>query len=87
MNEGRLPEPAAHQPAPEPPPGVSARPLVGRTGEWQTLVAEHRACEPDGRLVVIEGEAGVGKTRLGEELLDAARGRREDRCGGPLPRG
>ena len=73
VNEGRMPEPAAHEPAPEPPPVVTARPLVGRTGELRTLVSEHEACETDGRLVVIEGEAGVGKTRLGEELVDAAR--------------
>jgi predicted ATPase len=73
VNEGRLPEPAAHEPPPEPTPVVSARPLVGREAEWRTLVSEHGACGPDGRLVVIEGEAGVGKTRLGEELLDAAR--------------
>jgi DNA-binding SARP family transcriptional activator/predicted ATPase len=73
VNEGRLPTPAAAQPAPEPSPAVSARPLVGRRSEWQALVGEHRACEPDGRLVVIEGEPGVGKTRLGEELLEVAR--------------
>ena len=73
VNEGRLPAPAAAQPAPEPPPGVG--PPAGRAqGEWQALVGEHRACEPDGRLVVIEGEPGVGKTRLGEELLEVARG-------------
>ena len=68
-----MPEPAAREPAPEPPPVVTARPLVGRKGELRTLVSEHEACETDGRLVVIEGEAGVGKTRLGEELVDAAR--------------
>ena len=68
-----MPEPAAHEPAPEPPPVVTARPLVGRKGELRTLVSEHEACETDGRLVVVEGEAGVGKTRLGEELVDAAR--------------
>ncbi|HSD01934.1 MAG TPA: AAA family ATPase, partial [Gaiellales bacterium] len=59
-------------PAPMPaaaPPG----PLVGRAGEWEALAAEHRACTADGRLVVVEGEAGVGKTRLVEELAAVVR--------------
>ena len=54
---------------------VAARPLVGRDREWRVLLAEYEACGADGRLVVLEGEPGVGKTRLGEELLAAARDR------------
>jgi predicted ATPase len=73
VNEGRSPEPPGSNVA-EPPP-LPTRPLVGREREWTALTSEHEACAADGRLVILEGEAGVGKTRLGEELLAAARGR------------
>ncbi|MDX6676242.1 MAG: hypothetical protein QOE31_294, partial [Solirubrobacteraceae bacterium] len=43
-------------------------PLVGRDRELSALVDAHAAAQPDGRLAVIEGEAGIGKTRLFEEL-------------------
>jgi class 3 adenylate cyclase/tetratricopeptide (TPR) repeat protein len=53
---------------------VSERfPLAGRAGELEVLtraVADARAGE--GRLVEIVGEAGLGKSRLIEELVDAA---------------
>ena len=48
-------------------------PLVGRDDELEALVAAHAGASPDGRLAVIEGEAGIGKTRLAQELV--ARGR------------
>ena len=74
VNEGRILVADPPVPAAEPvTPQVAARPLVGREREWRALLAEHGACVTDGRLVVIEGEAGVGKTRLGEELAAAAR--------------
>ena len=44
-------------------------PLVGRAAELDALVAAHAAASPDGRLAVIEGEAGIGKTRLARELM------------------
>jgi DNA-binding SARP family transcriptional activator len=44
-------------------------PLVGRNRELAQLVEAHAASAPDGRLAVIEGEAGIGKTRLATELL------------------
>jgi DNA-binding SARP family transcriptional activator len=44
-------------------------PLIGRDRELAALVEAHAAAAPDGRLGVIEGEAGIGKTRLGAELL------------------
>jgi predicted ATPase len=63
-----------------PPPGLSAIaasakgagapvvfapiPLVGREAEIAALVQAHRAVGPDGRLLLVEGEAGIGKTRL-----------------------
>jgi DNA-binding SARP family transcriptional activator len=44
-------------------------PLVGRDSELAALVEAHAAAASDGRLAVIEGEAGIGKTRLAAELL------------------
>ncbi|MEZ4866945.1 MAG: ABC transporter substrate-binding protein [Caldilineaceae bacterium] len=45
-------------------------PLVGRQAEWQTLrKAWQQAVRGHVRFVTIAGEAGIGKTRLAEELL------------------
>lgn len=49
--------------------------LVGRQREVQALADAYAAVGPDGRLVALVGEAGIGKTRLGEGLLgDVAAG-------------
>jgi DNA-binding SARP family transcriptional activator/predicted ATPase len=51
-----------------PPPGTLH--LVGRQQEWERLLTAWRAAvggKPS--LVLVEGEAGIGKTRLAEELL------------------
>ena len=54
----------------------SRYPLVGRGAEWERLRAAwegtHRG---PSRLVVITGEAGIGKTRLAEEMVEWAAGR------------
>lgn len=50
-------------------------PLVGRAGDLEALEATHAAASGDGRLAVVEGEAGIGKTRLARELVAAARER------------
>ncbi len=62
------------------PAGVSARanapsrlPFVGRDAELATLVIAHRAAAPDGRLAILEGAPGIGKTRLAAELVGAVR--------------
>jgi DNA-binding SARP family transcriptional activator len=55
-------------PAPSLPAAGAAGPLVGRAAEWAALLAAHQAVGPDGRLVVVEGEVGIGKTRLVEDL-------------------
>ncbi|MCC7242306.1 MAG: AAA family ATPase [Acidobacteria bacterium] len=52
-----------------PAPRTSAYPLVGRQSEWRVLVDGWRAAAAGrSRLFVIRGEAGIGKTRLTEEL-------------------
>ena len=44
--------------------------LVGREGAWQRLREAWRAIgRGTGRVVLLEGDAGVGKTRLAEEFL------------------
>ena len=68
-----VPPPAA--PAAPPPRTPSPRapdaplPFVGRDAEVAALRAARAAVGPDGRLAAIEGEAGIGKTRLARELL------------------
>ena len=45
-------------------------PLVGRKQEWQHLQAAwRRAASGHPHMVVLSGEAGIGKTRLAEELV------------------
>jgi DNA-binding SARP family transcriptional activator len=44
-------------------------PLVGRDLEWEALLGSYRAIEKGGHVMVLEGEAGIGKTRLAEEFV------------------
>jgi DNA-binding SARP family transcriptional activator len=61
---------AAAPPIPAP-PRTAVYPLVGRQSEWQALLTAWRsAATGRTRLCVIRGEAGIGKTRLAEELID-----------------
>lgn len=57
---------AAHSLAP------TAPPLVGREQELAVLRAALRADHPKGVFISMEGEAGVGKTRLADEFLATA---------------
>jgi DNA-binding SARP family transcriptional activator/Flp pilus assembly protein TadD len=50
-------------------------PLAGRAGELAALAEAYAGVGPDGRLLVLEGEAGIGKTRLAEVFLELARRR------------
>ncbi len=48
----------------------SSAPLIGRQREWEQLTeAWRRASEGQPQLVLVGGEAGIGKSRLAEELL------------------
>jgi len=49
---------------------TAAAPLVGRTRQWDQLQAVWRVASAGSlRFAVLSGEAGIGKTRLAEELL------------------
>ncbi|MCA9922170.1 MAG: AAA family ATPase, partial [Anaerolineales bacterium] len=43
--------------------------LVGRDDELRRMQQVYRQVGPDGRLLIIEGEPGIGKTRLAEALV------------------
>ncbi len=49
-------------------------PHVGRDGDLAAILDAWRSAAANGRLAVIEGEAGIGKTRLGEAVSAAVRG-------------
>ena len=69
--KGRSPSPQTRLPPTL--PEHAGHPFVGRALEWRELLDAYAAVGPDGHLVVIEGEIGIGKTRLGEELVGWAR--------------
>ncbi|HEU5217017.1 MAG TPA: AAA family ATPase, partial [Gemmatimonadales bacterium] len=56
-------------------PASADRELVGRTQELRALTAElEPVVRGERRLVLLEGEAGIGKSRLAAALVEAARG-------------
>ncbi|MFO7697740.1 MAG: BTAD domain-containing putative transcriptional regulator [Anaerolineae bacterium] len=65
---------AAGRPSRASPPTVAFSPLVGRTAEWAQLQGIWRSVAGDGgpQAIVVRGEAGIGKTRLAEDLLQWA---------------
>ena len=80
VNRGTFEMPAAPAPAAPPlAPTAGSAPagepsFVGRTAELEALVDAHAAIAADGRVALVEGEPGVGRTRLAEELADTLRG-------------
>ncbi len=74
--ENRIP---VDVPAPDNlPPTLSPRetaapfPLVGRDAEWAQLQAAYDRAVSGGCVVALEGEAGIGKTRLANDFLEQA---------------
>jgi DNA-binding SARP family transcriptional activator len=62
-----------HAPATTAPVDTAPLMLVGRQAEWQQLqLAWRRAASGAAHLALITGEAGIGKSRLAEELFDWA---------------
>jgi DNA-binding SARP family transcriptional activator/predicted ATPase len=58
------------------PPRTVVYPLAGRKTEWAVLRNAWQAASAGGRrLLLIRGEAGIGKTRLAEELVEWCRSR------------
>ena len=80
INDGSLPAAAQAQAEPGPVAPLRAQigdappelPLVGRAQQLTALLAARTGAHPDGRLAVIEGEAGIGKSRLADELTRRA---------------
>jgi DNA-binding SARP family transcriptional activator len=63
-------------PPPSDAPPISRPPsnlLVGRSTEWATMLRSYETTEANGHVVILEGEAGIGKTRLAEEFLSHLR--------------
>jgi DNA-binding SARP family transcriptional activator len=73
LSEPRAPQEAhtPSQPLGEAPTAARPpdNPLVGRAPEWEILLRVYEAIEETGCLVILEGEAGIGKTRLAEEFV------------------
>ena len=79
------PEPVYEKHLAETPYSLSQIPFVGREKEYTRLVASiQRSIDSKGRLVLISGKAGTGKTRLVQEALGYARRQKaqvlEGRC-------
>ncbi len=53
------------------PPPPTRLPMVGRDAPLAGLLAGHAAAASDGRVAFIVGEAGIGKSRLAEEVARA----------------
>ncbi len=68
-----VPSRTSSQAAPQGIPTPESIPMVGRATELAAIRAAWQAASPDGRLVLLEGEAGIGKTRLAETAAASIR--------------
>lgn len=81
VSDGTLALPATPPPAapatPAGPPlaAPTELPLTGRAADLDALLVAHGSARADGHLAILEGEAGIGKSRLAAELIAAARRR------------
>jgi DNA-binding SARP family transcriptional activator/tetratricopeptide (TPR) repeat protein len=69
---------AQHSPLPHSQPALilESPPFVGREVEWRAMLAHwEQVRSGQGRVVLVSGEAGIGKTRLAEELSQYVRQR------------
>ncbi len=75
IQSNRISVPAAPPPprASVTPPPAAALPLVGRAAELARIRQSYARTGQIGQLLAIEGETGVGKTRLAEAFLDQMR--------------
>jgi DNA-binding SARP family transcriptional activator/tetratricopeptide (TPR) repeat protein len=69
LSRGAVPQPSAEKQMAAGDPG--RLPFVGRSHEWERLVSAYQSARS--LIVAIEGEAGIGKTRLAEEFVSHAR--------------
>ena len=65
--------PAVAAPIASEPAQSAEYPLVGRAAEWAALSDFYAGIGEHGRVIVLEGEGGIGKTRLAEEFMSHAR--------------
>jgi len=75
VNQGTYDPGPLDRPTEPPASAPSALPLVGRDEDLRACAAVHAEIDTVGRVVVVEGEAGIGKTRLVGELVAVARRR------------
>jgi DNA-binding SARP family transcriptional activator len=68
LRTAAAPVAAPAAPAPRPTLAAVAAPLYGREHELEQLVAAYDESATSARFVVVEGEPGIGKTRLLDEL-------------------
>jgi predicted ATPase/DNA-binding SARP family transcriptional activator len=73
---GSMEEPSPTSPHPLTPTSphthTPSLPLIGRSAEVAALHNQYDSLGADGVLIVIEGEAGIGKTRLAEAFIERA---------------
>ena len=79
IRDARIPAEAPASPSPtavEPAPAAArpGLPMVGRDEELATVLAARRDAATDGRLLLVTGEAGIGKSRLLEAVVEAVGG-------------